>query len=228
VCGAGMTDGGGRPARCVLSAARSDGHVRYDVAVRRVLRHLVVFGLLGFSITLGTVVASALLISLDEVDPVTSEDLAEWRMVAKPLPDGTVRKARVLTRFSARRIFSLYRSRQNVSSDDDLVVYLSRDWSFPEWVPDAEHGVFDSEYEARGWPCYALWCEFPFDGGDESLDRGIAGGFDLRFPRPPPRDPARGYGFSGSPMVPPAIPLRPVWPGLLANTVFYRVILWAL
>jgi hypothetical protein len=77
--------------------------------------------------------------------------------------------------------------------------------------------------EARGWPCLALRCEWDFRKGD-ALNDGI---------RLPPRESRR---ISGSPSFQysvflwdlRALPYRPIWEGLIINTVFYALLAWLL
>lgn len=110
-------------------------------------------------------------------------------------------------------------------SDSDT---LSSVQVIPRWTtlrgarpaPDSHDRLF----HARGWPMLAFWCEFPVETGI-GHERGIAGGIDLRFPRPPP---PVGGGGSGPLRVPPALPLRPIGLGLLVDTAAYGVAWFAL
>ncbi len=93
----------------------------------------------------------------------------------------------------------------------------------PSWVnlddisadnmPDFPEGDFRL-LEAHGWPLRALWCDYGLERADIiSVRGGIAlVGFET---------PQRYSRVS-------ALPLRPIWPGLAVNTLFYAVILWVL
>jgi len=73
----------------------------------------------------------------------------------------------------------------------------------------------ERQIEVHGWPFLAAWCEFqdvplrPFRGR-------VIGGIPID------SKPAPGAGVGrGGLRFPRAVPVRPIWPGLIANTVFY-------
>lgn len=76
--------------------------------------------------------------------------------------------------------------------------------------------------DARGWPMPAFWCEWSYDPAQmrrpswpPSLRR-IAGGFDFT-----PKATTRAI----EPSTLRAFPYRPIWLGLVMNTVFYATVL---
>ena len=90
-----------------------------------------------------------------------------------------------------------------------------------QWLPYRDQGNpgdYMWELEGRGWPMLALWCEV---GWDEAADRPATmpelGG--IWFPRVTRIHNNDDYI---------GLPLRPIWPGFAANTVFYAIILWLL
>jgi hypothetical protein len=78
----------------------------------------------------------------------------------------------------------------------------------PSWAHFDEPGEKFAGALLRGWPCRALACwSRPSRDGSSELLMGIFCGFiEGDFPR--------------------VLPLRPLWPGFLINTVFYGLILW--
>ena len=70
---------------------------------------------------------------------------------------------------------------------------------------------------AYGWPVVALWHGHQWivaDIGGTLYQSDVWGGFDLG---PPPQDPT---GF------PRVLPYRPIWLGMLINTLFYAILLY--
>ena len=69
--------------------------------------------------------------------------------------------------------------------------------------------------DARGWPALTLWYESETPDGWMPTG-GIAGGIKL-------------LGFwEHEVRFPKALPIRPIWPGLAVNTLFYAAVLWLL
>jgi hypothetical protein len=167
------------------------------------------------------VLLSALMIDLDEYDD-DFDYVASTAFAVEELPDGTYRETIIQQRWSAVR-FEDVESLRSVEGREDSVR-----WRRPIGLPQTFDSSWDAVYEARGWPCYALWCEFREDHSNPSASRKISGGFDLRFPRPSPPDRSKGGIFLGPSEIPAAMPLRPLWLGLLVNSVFYGLFLWLL
>ena len=69
--------------------------------------------------------------------------------------------------------------------------------------------------EARGWPLLALWCELSLTSGPPELSYSVAGAIETPWQWK-------------SNLRPRTLPLRPIWPGFLANTLFYATLLWLL
>ena len=80
-------------------------------------------------------------------------------------------------------------------------------------LPDFPEGD-ERILEAHGWPLLALWCDYGLRRGDIIAVRGGIAlvGFEA---------PLR-YSEVRS------LPLRPIWPGFVVNTIFYAAILWLL
>jgi hypothetical protein len=96
---------------------------------------------------------------------------------------------------------------------------------FPPWwgrAPRVEtNGVNGRQFlwlqDARGWPMPALWCEWQDSKTGPSLGP-VEGGIALGSPRP------AGADFDSAR----ALPCRPIWRGLAADTGFYSLAWWCL
>ncbi len=94
----------------------------------------------------------------------------------------------------------------------------------PYWsklaIPSATYAAGLSDFEkhlveGRGWPLLALWCELRLTSGPPELSYSVAGAIETPWEWK-------------SNLRPRALPLRPIWPGFAANTLFYATILWLL
>jgi hypothetical protein len=99
---------------------------------------------------------------------------------------------------------------------------------FHQPTPEYESGTTLKEERIAhgcGWPMLTFWCETygdligwgPFGGP-------LRGGVDTEH-SPWKRDVGRRRSFLTIPAV---LPLRPIWPGFVVNTLFYAAILWPL
>jgi hypothetical protein len=78
----------------------------------------------------------------------------------------------------------------------------------------ADNPQVSTVYRADGWPFLAMSCDWPWFGGDPTSEPQVRGGISLN------------DAHDGSnPKALRAIPLRPLWPGLIANSAIYAV-LW--
>jgi len=87
--------------------------------------------------------------------------------------------------------------------------------------------------DARGWPALCMWSQWEgiaHEGSHRVIVGDGEGGFVIReFERP-----VIQHGLATSlprwrpDYAPRIIPLRPIWPGFLSNTIFYALVLWLL
>jgi hypothetical protein len=86
----------------------------------------------------------------------------------------------------------------------------------PEWESRTTHHE-QRDAQACGWPRLTLWCETYFRESAERLpDGGIATGLQFT------------WGRNATLKYSRALPFRPIWAGLIINSIFYAVILWLL
>lgn len=75
-------------------------------------------------------------------------------------------------------------------------------------------GIFAINIANAGWPCHALESETWFE-----MPTGIWSSWGIT-------PPVNMFGFG--PQSPKTLPVRPIWPGFIANTLFYATLLWLL
>jgi len=136
--------------------------------------------------------------------------------------DGTAQMGRWSSKFGT---FIQYEISRTATYRHFLFESPNMDEVLPYWFrhPSAayESGLIDREdrfADARGWPALTMWSEFEWPPHGPTVV--VKGGFPLS----PPHSVFPRF----HPDLPRALPLRPIWPGFVANTLFYAAFLWLL
>jgi hypothetical protein len=189
---------------------------------RKIITRVIVFLLLGAIVNVAVAWGCASVDSRFLQDPadtsfVTSNATPRWYGYR-------------LIRFGIARYIC---ARDDVESAIDVPLYQPPYWSAAADQPRGAPGNLERDViieEVAGWPWQSLWCTHVAGWTSDAkvvLVSRIDGGYpiDLGLQSSTP---------AGSIEIHPriwysrALPLRPVWPGLAINTVFYAVILWLL
>lgn len=201
-------------------------------------RRVLWFGLLGLGTTVGLAWACAILVNVrgDPYGPSPRPARHGWRMIlpheqrASGYTDRAMSLVRmdhfgstyfhveVLTAAGTGGMPAGTATPEDVAGP--LLERVALPWTYGllEWPPNDDRAYFN----VRGWPVRALWCRYNhrYTPGNSMVgDCAVTGGI-----RVPINDPKSVW--YAPPLAPTALPYRPIWTGLAADTVFFGAVWW--